>query len=139
MTKPLSIPAITGATGSKMSADIAAEGDNSKHIYSADDESKSENYEVISIVDSVTTPPAASVVPLSTFTSDVADSAPGVEDSKEAHETATALKSKLNNSNVKSDHIDPLKKVVGDNKAVVGGTTSSGSGAISKTGCCVCM
>ena len=121
-----------------MSTDIAAEDDNLKHKYSADDESKSENYEVISIVDSVTTPPGASVVPLPTFTSDVADSAPGVEDSKEAHETANALKSKLN-SNLKSDHIEPLKKAVGDNKTVVGGTTSSGSGAISKTGCCVCM
>ena len=80
----------------------------------------------------------------------MADTIPGSEDSKDPHggssPSPSALKSKVGNvGNVKSDHIDPLKKVVGtaiDNKAaVVGGTTNTSSGAISKTGagCCVCM
>lgn len=124
-----------------------------KRKFSTDDESKSELYEIGSIADSLATPTAASAVPLSTFTSDVADTIPGSEDSKDPHggssPSPSALKSKLGNvgnvGNLKTDHIDPLKKVVGtaiDNKAaVVGGATNTSSGAISKTGagCCVCM
>ena len=151
MMKPVSTPTVTipGASGSKVTVDTALDDDNLKRKFSTDDESKSELYEVGSIADSLATPTAASAVPLSTFTSDVADTIPGSEDSKNPHggSSPSALKSKLGNvnvGNVKSDHIDPLKKVVGtaiDNKAAVGGTTNTSSGAISKTGagCCVCM